>query len=84
MELRYTTRFRIQYRKANKDIQDAFSQIVELFLEDPDNPFLRNHPLKEKFAGYRSINVTQDWRAIFKETRSGNAENNHFLLNRNP
>ena len=70
MELRYAARFRMQYRKADKEIKDSFSQILELLLEDPNHPVLRNHPLKEKFTGYRSINVTEDWRALFKESRS--------------
>jgi mRNA-degrading endonuclease YafQ of YafQ-DinJ toxin-antitoxin module len=34
-------------------------------------PALRNHPLKEQFAGYRSIDVTGDYRAIFREAQAG-------------
>jgi addiction module RelE/StbE family toxin len=30
---------------------------------------LRNHPLKDKFAGVRSIDVTADWRALYRRER---------------
>ena len=30
---------------------------------------LRNHPLKDKFAGVRSIDVTGDWRALYRKMR---------------
>ena len=71
MEIKYTKRFRGQYHKAGKQIKAAFAQTVDLFWADPQNPFLRNHALQDKFAGYRSIDVTEDWRAVFKETKSG-------------
>lgn len=71
MEIKYAARFRKQYQKAEKEIRTAFTQALELFLEDPSHPVLRNHPLKEKFAGYRSIDITGDWRAVFKISKSG-------------
>jgi addiction module RelE/StbE family toxin len=71
MEIRYATRFRGQYRKADKEVREAFSQTLELFVVEPNHPLLRNHALKEKFAGYRSIDVTGDWRAVFKEAKVG-------------
>ncbi|MGH8715172.1 MAG: type II toxin-antitoxin system RelE/ParE family toxin [Burkholderiales bacterium] len=64
-------RFRKQYLKADKKIRTAFAQTIELFVEEPDHPILRNHLLREKFAGYRSINITDDYRAVFRETKSG-------------
>ncbi len=71
MEIKYTGRFKNQYHKADKQIKPAFAQTLELFLEDPEHPALRNHALTEKYTGYRSIDVTGDWRALFKETHSG-------------
>ncbi len=70
-EIKYAKRFRGQYRKADKEVRVAFSQTLELFIEEPNHPMLRNHPLKEKFAGLLSIDVTDDWRAVFKEEQSG-------------
>lgn len=71
MEIRYGTRFRRQYLKADKKIKTAFAQTLEMFLEEPNHPSLRNHQLKDKLVGYRSIDVTEDYRAIFKESHLG-------------
>lgn len=34
---------------------------------DQYSPLLNNHSLTGKWRGYRSINITGDWRAIFVE-----------------
>jgi len=41
------------------------------FTDNPHNSRLNNHSLKGKWKGYRSINVTSDWRAIYTEKREG-------------
>jgi addiction module RelE/StbE family toxin len=66
-EIKFGTIFRKDYRKADKKIRLEFAQTLEIFLDDPDQPTLRKHFLKEKFIGYQSIDITEDWRAIFKE-----------------
>jgi mRNA-degrading endonuclease YafQ of YafQ-DinJ toxin-antitoxin module len=33
----------------------------------PTHESLHNHPLRDSYAGQRSISVTPDWRAVFKE-----------------
>jgi mRNA-degrading endonuclease YafQ of YafQ-DinJ toxin-antitoxin module len=71
MEIKYGTRFRKQYLRADKAIKTAFAQTLEIFLEEPNHPSLRNHVLKKKYSGYQSIDVTGDWRAIFKESQRG-------------
>ncbi len=63
--------FTKQRKAAPVEIKEAFLDTLELFLEDPDNPFLRNHRLRDKFAGLRSIDVTPDIRAVFREEQSG-------------
>jgi addiction module RelE/StbE family toxin len=70
MEIKYTKRFRDQYHKADKQVRAAFAQTLDLFSSDPHNPFLRNHALQDTFAGFRSIDVTDDWRAIFREGKA--------------
>ncbi len=42
----------------------AFSTF-EKFIENPQNPSLRNHSLAGKWKGHFSINVTGDTRAIY-------------------
>ena len=70
MEIRYSARFRQQFKKANKKIRKAFYQRRILFEQNPHSPLLKNHRLAGKFAGYRSINVTGDWRAIYSQEKN--------------
>lgn len=69
--IEFTPYFNKQRKASPLEIKEAFLETLTLFLEDQGHPSLRNHALKEKFAGYRSIDITEDWRAIFRETLSG-------------
>ncbi len=66
MEIGFSSNFRKQYKKANAKIKTAFNIRLKLFKDDPYSLVLNNHPLKGKYLGYRSINVTGDLRAVFK------------------
>jgi addiction module RelE/StbE family toxin len=72
LRIEFTDRFNKQREAAPLDIKVAFREALGLFLEDSLSPYLRNHPLKEKLSGYRSIDVTEDWRAIFREEQTDN------------
>jgi len=39
---------------------------TSLFAEQPFHPLLENHPLNGCWRGYRSINITGDWRVIYE------------------
>ena len=71
LHIEFARSFEQQLRGVPNEIKETFLDTLVLFREDPHHPFLRNHPLKEKFAGYRSIDVTDNWRAVFKETYAG-------------
>jgi mRNA-degrading endonuclease YafQ of YafQ-DinJ toxin-antitoxin module len=45
-----------------------------LFASEPFHPLLNNHPLTSDRTGQRTINVTGDWRIIFKELSDGKYE----------
>ena len=66
MVIQYTPDFKKQYGKLQKKFQDRFDSRLALFLEDPTNPLLRVHPLKGVFAGYWSMNVSGDLRALYR------------------
>lgn len=40
---------------------------IRLFAQEPFYPLLENHALHGKWLGYRSINISGDFRAIFKQ-----------------
>ena len=64
----YSRRFIKQYEKADQKIQKAFDRKLALFLTDSFHPLLNNHELTGQFAGYRSINITGDWRAHYSQS----------------
>jgi mRNA-degrading endonuclease YafQ of YafQ-DinJ toxin-antitoxin module len=68
--IEFTDLFNKQRKAALVAIKRAFLETLTIFLEDPYDPSLRNHNLKEKLAGYRSSDITDDWRSVFKETQS--------------
>lgn len=70
----FTKAFDRQRKKAPQEIKIAFIEALSIFLEDQHHPKLRNHPLQRKLVGYRSIDVTGDWRALFKITKTGKQE----------
>jgi addiction module RelE/StbE family toxin len=65
MTIRYLPKFNIQYKKLPKKIQDQFDEKIQLFSIDPTLPMLKVHPLKGNFAGYWSMNINGDVRALY-------------------
>ncbi len=63
----YSNKFNKQLKKAPAKIKEAFLRRRELFLQDSKHPQINNHALSGELKGYRGINVTGDWRAIFSE-----------------
>jgi addiction module RelE/StbE family toxin len=53
------------YRKLPFKVQEKFKERKDLFLQDPFHPLLRNHALKGKYGGCRSVDITGDIRLIF-------------------
>jgi addiction module RelE/StbE family toxin len=53
--------------RAPTEIKKALDDALDLFEEDPNHPALRNHPLTAEYQDFRSIDVTGDWRALYRE-----------------
>lgn len=67
MNVRFHQNFIKSYRKRSSKIQKATDKRLKLFAKNPFSSILGNHQLIGKFTGYRSINITGDFRAIYKE-----------------
>lgn len=65
MIIQTTRAFDKQYAKLNLKVKIAFKQRVEIFKSNPFDSRLRNHALKGKYLGYRSIDITGDMRALY-------------------
>lgn len=67
MTLRFHKHFLKALKKQTQMERELVKEKLELFLLDPFHPRLRNHPLKGKYHGYRSIDIRPDIRAIYKD-----------------
>lgn len=59
--------FKKAYKKRDQMIRTHCDERIRLFEQEPFHPLLDNHALHGKWQGYRSINVTGDFRAVFKQ-----------------
>lgn len=67
LRIEFAPLFTKQRKAAPVAIKQAFRETLELFAEDPHHPSLRNHALRGKFQDLRSIDITEDWRAVYRE-----------------
>ena len=67
MKAQYDSDLLKQLKKINVRIQKSFKKQIFIFTKDAQSPKLRNHALQDKWEGYRSIDITADYRAIYKE-----------------
>lgn len=66
MKIRFHKNFDKQYKRLIKQQQEKTRARIEVFLNNPFDPVLNNHPLKGKYTNYRSINITGSLRAVYK------------------
>ncbi|OGE26235.1 hypothetical protein A3H85_00490 [Candidatus Daviesbacteria bacterium RIFCSPLOWO2_02_FULL_40_8] len=79
MNIKYSTIFKKQHKKAPKQIQNKIKERLCLFVQDPTIEILNNHALTGKLQGLRSINITGDWRAIFSIRVNSKSEREYYF-----
>lgn len=67
MKVRFHKKFAKSYNQLDSKISCAFENRLRIFLANPYHAKLCNHPLKGKWQGYRSINISGDFRVVYKE-----------------
>ncbi|KKW24689.1 MAG: hypothetical protein UY70_C0005G0012 [Candidatus Kaiserbacteria bacterium GW2011_GWB1_52_6] len=67
MEIGLHRKFLKRFCKLSYTIRLKFLERKELFFHAPFHPLLNNHSVHETYPGWRSINVTGDYRALFEE-----------------
>jgi addiction module RelE/StbE family toxin len=65
MIIETTKTFDKQYSKLNDKTRTIYKNRVTIFKSNPFDFKLRNHALKGKYLGYRSIDITGDVRALY-------------------
>ena len=63
----FSNKFLKQHKKAPQNVRNSWIKRLTLFNQDLFNPLLNNHALTGQLTGYRSINITGDWRAFYSE-----------------
>ncbi len=71
MTVRYDPIFLKKLKKLDARIRKSFKKRIILFSRDPENSQLNNHFLKREYSNFRSIDITNDYRALFREKDEG-------------
>ncbi len=66
--MRYSTskKFDKQFSKLPESVKEKAITRLRIFIADPFETNLNNHPLSGTFSDCRSINITADIRAVYK------------------
>lgn len=67
MKYQFHNHFKKAYLKLPERIKKSVESRLMLFSKDSFEGSLNNHLLLGKYKGYRSINITGDYRAIYRE-----------------
>jgi len=73
MEVVFSKSFRKEYHRLPQKLRNRVDERIILFAADPFNISLRNHELKGGLKGYRSIDITGDWRAHYHVLKKNTA-----------
>lgn len=65
-------------KKVDVRISKNVKKKLVLFSKNPKDPQLSNHVLKDEYQDYRSIDITADYRAIYKEVVIGGEKVAYF------
>lgn len=71
MVVEFSPEFRKKYRKADVRTKHRVDECLRIFRNRPKDPELDNHALKREWEGFRSIDITSDWRAIYEYKQAG-------------
>ncbi len=64
-KIEFAKTFQKQFKTLKVSQKERFYERLHLFEQDPSARVLRNHALKGKWAGYRSIDISGDLRALY-------------------
>jgi addiction module RelE/StbE family toxin len=67
MKIQYDPHFITQLKRLNIRTRKSFKKKIKIFELDKMHPELKNHELKSPYEGLRSMNITNDYRAIYEQ-----------------
>lgn len=73
MKIGYKPIFIRQYKKLPPELQEEAKQKIQLFIQDPQHPFLKTHKLKGPLKQFFSFSVNYEYRIVFEYESSEKA-----------
>jgi addiction module RelE/StbE family toxin len=67
------------YKKSDVRLKKSIDEKLLLFAKHPFELGLNNHALRDEWEGYRSIDITNDYRAVYEEIREGEQTKAEFV-----
>lgn len=58
--------FKRQWQKLSRKLQEKAEERITLLMSDEFSEMLNNHKLNPPYASFRSINITGDYRLVYK------------------
>lgn len=80
MTVKYSPGFFKKLKNVDVRVRKSVKEKMLLFSKNPHEPQLNNHSLKREYEGYRSINITADYRALYREKQEGDEKVAYFVL----
>jgi addiction module RelE/StbE family toxin len=66
MKIDYHKKFIKDFNKLSPKLKQKFYDRLRIFSREQFYPLLNNHPVDVVYPGWRSINVTGDYRALYE------------------
>lgn len=66
MKIDYHKKFLKSFDKLPVKIKAKFHERLRVFSENQFHPLLNNHPVDAAYPGWRSINISGDYRALYE------------------
>ena len=80
MKIQFKKTFNKNFEKLGRKLQMKTHEKIGLFQKDPFEETLSNHALIWEYKWFRSIDITGDYRAIFREYPNGTYEFVDFIF----
>ncbi len=80
MKRQYDPAFIKALNKVDVKIRKSFKERIAIFAKNSNDPQLNNHALREPYDGLRSIDITNDYRAIYEEIHEVDEEIAYFTI----
>lgn len=78
MRVKYSPLFLAKLKKVDVRIRKSLREKIAIFIKNPNDPELDNHPLRDEYLGGRGIDITADWRAVYEEIEEGDNTTAYF------